>query len=314
MLVWSNAAAIGNTGRIQRATTLSGPSNWVDYAGHTVTGKVMALRVFDPNPPAGMVLIPAGVNTGTDPDYGPYSLTVSSFYMDRSEVTKALWGEVKNWNAGNGYSYDNAGYGKAANHPVQTVNWYDVVKWCNARSQKDGRTPVYYTDAGFTQIYRAGQVVEPYVKTAANGYRVPTVVQWEYAARGGVRSKRFPWGGDTIDHGKANYYSYWEGGVPYYSYDTGYEGYDTRYSTTGHPCTSPAGSFAANGYGLYDMTGNVWEWCYDWYPGREGTYRILCGGSWYNLANWCLVGRDSVFYPEQTCNNMGFRAVLPAGQ
>ena len=91
-----------------------------------------------------MVLIPAGVNSGTDPDFGVYSLTnASGFYMDRYEVTKALWDAVKNWNGGNGYDYgDGSGDGKAANHPVHTVNWYDCVKWCNARSQKEGRTPV----------------------------------------------------------------------------------------------------------------------------------------------------------------------------
>jgi hypothetical protein len=74
--------------------------------------------------------------------------------MDKYEVTKALWDEVKNWNGGNGYSYDNAGTGKATNHPVQTVSWFDVVKFCNARSQKEGLTPVYYTDAGLTTVYK----------------------------------------------------------------------------------------------------------------------------------------------------------------
>ncbi len=75
----------------------------------------------------GMVLIPGGTNSGTDPDFGAYSLTVSSFYMDRYPVTKALWDEVYNWAIANGYSFDNVGSGKAANHPVHTINWYDAV-------------------------------------------------------------------------------------------------------------------------------------------------------------------------------------------
>ena len=77
-------------------------------------------------------------------------MQISAFYMDKYKVTKALWDEVKAWNGGNGYDYTGTPYGKAANHPVCTVNWYDCVKWCNARSQKEGRTPCYYTDAGLT--------------------------------------------------------------------------------------------------------------------------------------------------------------------
>ena len=75
-----------------------------------------------------MALIPAGSNSGTDPDTGAYSLKVSAFYMDRYEVTKVLWDEVYAWAVAHGYSFDHTGSGKAANHPVHTVNWYDCVK------------------------------------------------------------------------------------------------------------------------------------------------------------------------------------------
>ena len=266
--------------------------------------------------PDGMVLIPGGTNAGTDPDFGAYSLTVDSFYMDRYEVTKALWDEVKNWDGGNGYSYDNAGSGKAANHPVHSVNWYDVVKWCNARSQKEGRTPVYYTDAGLTQIYKTGRINEPYVKSSANGYRLPTDTEWHYAARGGVANRRFPWSdSDFIDHEQANYYSYWSGGEPYYPYDKALSsGYHPDYDTGDYPYTSPVGSFAPNGYGLCDMAGNVWEWCYNWYPGSEGSYRVLRGGGWYPYAYRCRVGTRSFSSPDFALNSFGFRAVLPPGQ
>jgi hypothetical protein len=116
----------------------------------------------DTNAPAGMALIPAGAFAMGDTigDGGFYEqpahlVHVSAFYMDRYEVTKVLWDEVKTWAAAHGYTFwVNAGSGKAANHPVQAVNWYDVVKWCNARSEKAGLTPVYCTNAAMTQVFR----------------------------------------------------------------------------------------------------------------------------------------------------------------
>jgi sulfatase modifying factor 1 len=265
--------------------------------------------------PDNMVLIPGGTNAGTDPDFGAYSLTVDSFYMDRYEVTKALWDEVKNWNGGNGYIYDNVGSGKAPNHPVQTVSWYDVVKWCNARSEKDGLTPVYYTDAGFTQVYKAGQVLEPYVKTVANGYRLPTEVQWEFAARGGVSGRRFPWG-NYISWSHANYY----GMSSYFNYDLsgGTGSFHPAYATGEFLYTSPVGGFAPNGYGLFDMTGNVWEWCCDWYPGEVGPlgpYRVVRGGSWSAYGSYvCRIGIRVDYYPFTTSFDIGFRTVLAPDQ
>ena len=320
-MVWSNAA-VGITGHVQRATTLMAPSNWLDFAEQAVTVTVMTLRLFYPRPPIGMVLIPAGSNSGTNPlasgeIYYPgfypsnYALAVSSFYMDLFEVSKAQWFAVYNWATNNGYAFANTAAGAATNHPIEAVNWYDCIKWCNARSQKEGRTPAYYTDSAKSTVYKSGQTnIEDNCVNWSGGYRLPTEVEWEYAARGGLSSKRFPWG-DTIDHDKANYY-----GQPS-DYDLGYAGYDLRYSTGAMPYTSPAGSFAPNGYGLYDMAGNGWEWCWDWHPDYVGSDRILRGGGWDAYAYGCRVANrfhNSPFGTASFSNDVGFRAVLPAGQ
>ncbi len=259
----------------------------------------------------GMVLIPGGTNAGTDPSFGAYSLTVESFYMDRYEVTKAQWDEVRAWAATNDYTDLPEGGGKAANHPVHSVNWYDCLKWLNARSQEAGLTPVYYTNAAMTVVYKTGEISASYVKTSANGYRLPTDVQWEYAARGGVANRRFPWSDtDTIQHTRANYYS-----SSSYSYDTSTtRGYHPTYNDGTTPYTSPVGSFAPNGYGLYDMAGNVWEWCYDWHPLFVGSSRMIRGSSWSYHGNWCRVASLGNDGPGSRQIFSGFRAVLPPDQ
>ena len=217
----------------------------------------------------------------------------------------------------NGYSFDHAGAGKTTNNPVQTVNWYDVVKWCNARSQLAGLTPVYYINASMlpTQVYRTGDFDTVYANWSANGYRLPTEAAWEKAARGGLSGKRFPWG-DTISESQANYY-----GITGYIYDLGPNGYNAIGSIgETSPATSPVGSFAANGYGLNDMAGNVFEWCWDWYgtpyaggsdprgPGNSG-YRVLRGGSWGNDAVYARCAQRFGSNPGLADGNFGFRCV-----
>ena len=319
-LVWSNAQS-GATYTVQTVAFLPGGTNWVDYVQLPSTNSVTTNLIVAFHPPAGMTLIPAGIFTMGDTldgesDAIPTNVTVSGFYLDVNLVSYGRWLDVYSWATNNGYAFNNAGAGKAANYPVLTVDWYDVVKWCNARSQREGLTPVYYTDAGWTKAYTNGETDSVYVNWSANGYRLPTEAGWEKAARGGLSGLRFPWG-NTISEAQANY----KGDTVSYSYDLGPSGYNAVFATGGFPYSSPVGYFPPNNYGLHDMSGNAFQWCWDWYGeqyaggdnphgAESGTARVIRGGNWINDAVNARSANRNAFYPSIALFvDTGFRCV-----
>jgi len=315
--------------------------------------KVRVCAFEGQGPGADMVLIPAGsfdmgdtFNEGENAELPVHAVYLDAYYVDRYEVTKGLWDTVRTWSTSNGYDLIDAP-GKAPDHPVHSVNWYDCVKWCNARSEQEGRTPCYYAGATLTAVYKTGEIA-PYVNWDANGYRLPTEAEWEKAARGGTPGHRFPWSDtDTIQHARANYYS---GPYPYDTSPT--SGHHPLWAGRGYPYTSAVGFFTgalqyrvdwgwpgaatsyqtadgANGYALHDMAGNVWEWCNDWYDlgyyddypidgwppnptgPASGTYRVLRGGDWNNNPRYCRVAdRLHAAWPGDRYSYIGFRCVM----
>ena len=171
-----------------------------------------------------------------------HTVNINTFYIDKYSTTYDLWTPVYNWAITNGYTFDHSGTngsnGFGTNMPVTNVSFYDVVKWLNARSEKEGRTPVYYTDNAHANVYKTGQVTltDAMVNWTANGYRLPTEAEWEKAARGGLVGLRYPWG-NNLSPDKANY---------------------------SEGMTTSVGVYPANGFGLYDMAGNVYQWVWDW--------------------------------------------------
>jgi formylglycine-generating enzyme required for sulfatase activity len=222
-----------------------------------------------------MVDIKGGVFTMGDDETGRVQVTLSPFMIDKFPVTQALYEQVMNKNPSNF---------KGEDRPVESVSWFDAVEFCNALSQQCGLDPAYTIDN--ENVKRIPE---------ANGYRLPTEAEWEYACRAGTSGDRY----GELDE------------IAWYNENSGGE-------------THGVGQKQANGFGLHDMLGNVWEWCNDRYgdypkepvtdPGgsKDGSRRVLRGGSWFFSARYCRSASRNYIDPGYRFGDYGFR--LARGQ
>jgi formylglycine-generating enzyme required for sulfatase activity len=268
----------------------------------------------------GMVLVPVGTfvmgdSLDGETDAVPAIVAVSSFYIDTNLVTYGLWQSVFSWATSHGYSFDWIGSGRSVDDPVQSIYWFDAVRWCNARSQLASLTPVYYTDPALTQLYTNSALSTIYPNWGASGYRLPTEAEWEKAARGKLSGRRFPWG-DTISEALANY----KGDTNTYPYDLGPTGYNPIAVMGGPPYTTPVSSFPPNGCGLFDMAGNVFQWCWDWYGATysggsdprgpaSGTLRVQRSCNFTSPAYYARCANRGFNVPASNTGDVGFRCV-----
>lgn len=203
--------------------------------------------------------------------------TVSDFYISRYETTWGEWKKTRSMASSKGYDILDAGKGHADEHPVQNITWYDAVKWCNLKSESEGLIPVYTTSGG--AVYKTGNSA-PEINPQANGYRLPTELEWEWAARGGVSSKSSNYsGGNDLDAVA------WHAG----------NSKDAE--------TQTVGTKWPNELGLQDMSGNVQEWCWD----AHKNYRRVRGGSFKDDSFACTITSSDFNIPERATDNTGLR-------
>jgi formylglycine-generating enzyme required for sulfatase activity len=243
-----------------------------------------------------------GSTTGNSNEQPVHSVTLSSFYIGKYEVTQADWQTVMTGNNNRIHTISDF-FTNNPNHPMQRVSWYDIMVYCNHKSIQEELTPCYAkggdTNPDNWEIVPTSSNASWDAITcnwSANGYRLPTEAEWEYAARGGNQSQGYTYSGsNTI------------GDVAWLNFNSG----NTTHSV---------GTKAPNELGIYDMSCNVWEWCWDWYGlytssaqtnptgPTSGLVRLLRSGGFYYDAGFCRVSyRHDFNVPYNGYEDLGFR-------
>ncbi len=231
---------------------------------------------------------------GRDSDEGPQrTVNISAFQMSETEITEKQWQDVMGWN--------DCYYKLGDNYPVEGVSWFDCVSFCNELSQAGGFTKCY-TMTNIRYHYQGTHIFWADVSCDfdANGYRLPTEAEWEYACRAGTTT-RFYTGDSDSDLDRAGWYR-------------GNSGSQKQ----------EVGQKQVNAFGLYDMHGNLWEWCWDWYSSgyygtrpdpdsnptgaSSGTFRVARGGGWLNSDQGCR-SPNRLDLVNGWCVDLGLRLV-----
>lgn len=223
----------------------------------------------------GMVLIQGGRLPGQSSLAG---IEVLTFKIANTETTWREWQDVRDYAVRNGFDLETAGHGDGDAFPARGISWFSAVKWCNAKSLKESLRPVYSVN---NAPYRTGESV-PVVDAAADGYRLPTDAEWEWAARGGARSKGFGFSGSN----EVNEVAWFSGN-----------------NNPNGP--KPVATKNPNELALYDMTGNVWEWCWDALP--SGEHRRFRSASYDDPPIALRVGLQHGTWPGNSGEDIGFR-------
>jgi formylglycine-generating enzyme required for sulfatase activity len=245
--------------------------------------------------PADFVLIKGGTFTMGSPsseldritDELQHRVTVTDFYLAKTEVTQREYQELMK---------NNPSDFKGNNLPVENVTWYEAIRYCNERSVHEGLTPAYSIQGDNVTWNRN-----------ANGYRLPTEAEWEYACRAGTTT---PFNtGNGINDNQANF-------MNSYGYNTDASG---RVTGGYRQKTVEVNNFNPNPWGLFDMHGNVWEWCWDWYGEyssavstnptgvAQGTFRVNRGGGWNDFPKHIRCAYRAATQPDSGSFNLGFR-------
>jgi sulfatase modifying factor 1 len=257
------------------------------------------------------VFIQGGTFKNVKSNYYGTGVTVSDFYIGKYDVTQKEWVEVMGTNPAKF---------KGDNLPVEMVSWYDSIEYCNRRSLKEGLKPYYNIDKhgkdpGNRPDPRFGDLDgvkwTVTINSGANGYRLPTEAEWEYAASGGQKSRGYTYSGsDNVDE------------VAWYWRNAGDKPLSGAWSwpliEQNHDQPRPVGSKKPNELGLYDMSGNVRQWCWDWHgnlqtqvadpkgsPGGFG--RVWKGGGWIGADFCCQPAFRGSLAANGTGPDQGFR-------